>query len=291
MAQSIVIEAPRRGHARPLRFLCDHWTLAIGGAILVVIAALALLAPLIAPHDPLQMSPTQRLKPPSLDHLFGTDQLGRDVFSRTLWGGRVSLIVGLGVAASSCVCGLALGILAGFFRAVDAIVMRIMDAMMSIPAILLAIALVSINRPTPGILIVAISLPEVPRVARLVRAVVLTIREQTYVEAAIAVGTRRFRLLTRHVLPNAIAPLIVQATFVCALAIIIEASLSFLGAGTPPEVPSWGNIIAGGRSYLRNAPWILLYPGLLLGLTVLSVNLLGDGLRDTLDPRLARRMR
>ena len=185
----------------------------------------------------------------------------------------------------SCVCGLALGIVAGFFRSLDAILMRIMDAMMSIPAILLAIALVAINRPTPTVLIVAIALPEIPRVARLVRAVVLTIREQTYVEAAVAVGTRPLRLLWRHVLPNAIAPLIVQATFVCALAIIIEASLSFLGAGTPPEVPSWGNIIAGGRSYLRNAPWILLYPGLLLGLTVLSVNLLGDGLRDMVDPR------
>jgi peptide/nickel transport system permease protein len=291
MAQSVVIETAIRRHGTRLRFLRDHWTLAIGAAILVVIALAALLAPLVAPHDPLQMTPAARLRPPSLDHLFGTDHLGRDVFSRTIWGGRVSLVVGLGVAALSCACGLVLGIFAGFFRAIDAIVMRIMDAMMAIPAILLAIALVSINRPTPGILIVAIALPEIPRVARLVRAVVLTIREQTYVEAAIAVGTRPLRLLARHVLPNAIAPLIVQATFVCALAIIIEASLSFLGAGTPPEVPSWGNIIAGGRSYLRNAPWILLYPGLLLGLTVLSVNLLGDGLRDTLDPRLARRMR
>jgi peptide/nickel transport system permease protein len=291
MAQSIVIEAGRRGHGSPRRFLRDHRLLAIGAVILSVIALLALLAPVIAPYDPLQMSPAERLKPPSLDHLFGTDHLGRDVFSRTLWGGRVSLVVGLGVAALSCACGLALGIIAGFFRAIDAIVMRVMDAMMAIPAILLAIALVSINRPTPAILIVAIALPEIPRVARLVRAVVLTIREQTYVEAAIAVGTRPLRLLARHVLPNAMAPLIVQATFVCALAIIIEASLSFLGAGTPPEVPSWGNIIAGGRSYLRNAPWILLYPGLLLGLTVLAVNLLGDGLRDTLDPRLARRMR
>jgi peptide/nickel transport system permease protein len=286
MAQSVVIEGGRRTPG-----LRIHWTLAIGALILVVIAALALLAPVIAPFDPLQMSPATRLKPPSLDHLFGTDHLDRDVFSRTLWGGRVSLVVGLGVAVLSCVCGLALGIVAGFFRSLDAVLMRIMDAMMSIPAILLAIALVAINRPTPTVLIVAIALPEIPRVARLVRAVVLTIREQTYVEAAVAVGTRPLRLLWRHVLPNAIAPLIVQATFVCALAIIIEASLSFLGAGTPPEVPSWGNIIAGGRSYLRNAPWILLYPGLLLGLTVLSVNLLGDGLRDMLDPRLARRMR
>jgi peptide/nickel transport system permease protein len=286
MAQSIVIEGGRRRAGVRI-----HWTLAIGALILVVIAALALLAPVIAPFDPLQMSPATRLKPPSLDHLFGTDHLGRDVFSRTLWGGRVSLVVGLGVAVLSCVCGLALGIVAGFFRSLDAVLMRIMDAMMSIPAILLAIALVAINRPTPTVLIVAIALPEIPRVARLVRAVVLTIREQTYVEAAVAVGTRPLRLLWRHVLPNAIAPLIVQATFVCALAIIIEASLSFLGAGTPPEVSSWGNIIAGGRSYLRNAPWILLYPGLLLGLTVLSVNLLGDGLRDMLDPRLARRMR
>jgi peptide/nickel transport system permease protein len=284
MAQSVVIEGVRRRREGGLRI---HWTLAIGAAILVVIALLALLAPVIAPHDPLQMSPATRLKPPTLDHLFGTDHLGRDVFSRTLWGGRVSLVVGLGVALLSCACGLALGIVAGFFRTVDSILMRIMDAMMSIPAILLAIALVSINRPTPSVLIVAISLPEIPRVARLVRAVVLTIREQTYVEAAVAVGTRPLRLLWRHVLPNAIAPLIVQATFVCALAIIIEASLSFLGLGTPPPNPSWGNMLSGsGQSFLEQAPWIGGFPGIAITAVVLAVNLLGDTLRDALDPRM-----
>ena len=182
-----------------------------------------------------------------------------------------------------------IGIVAGFYRRVDAVVMRIMDAIMSIPGILLAVALVSINKPGAVTLIVAITLPEIPRVVRVVRSVVLSVREQTYVEAAIAVGTRPLKLLVRHVLPNVLAPLIVQGTFICALAVILEASLSFLGAGTPPETPSWGNMMAGGRTFIRNAPWILLCPGMMLGLTVLSINLLGDGLRDALDPRMAGR--
>ena len=278
--------------ALPLgRFLPGRGVVAVGGTILLVVTLISIFAPQIAVQDPLMIDVLHRAKPPSLAHPFGTDALGRDVFSRTVYGGRVSLTVGLGVAVVTTIFGLMIGIFSGFYRAADAVIMRIMDGLMSIPAILLAIALVSINRPSPPTLIMAIAIPEIPRMVRLVRSVVLIIREQTYIEAAIASGTRPLRMFVRHVLPNAMAPVIVQATFVCALAIILEATLSFLGIGTPPEVPSWGNIIAGGRTFIRTAPWILLYPGLLLGVTVLSVNLMGDGLRDLLDPRMSREPR
>jgi peptide/nickel transport system permease protein len=283
------------GHALPARRRAAwprrHPTIILGATILAVIVLAALFASIIAPQDPLAMDPIHRLRPPSAAHWFGTDALGRDVFSRTLHGGRVSLLVGIGVATVATLIGVAVGTLAGWVRWLEPIVMRLVDAMMSIPGILLAIALVSINRPTPPVLIAAIALPEIPRVVRLTRAVVLTIRGQPYVEAAITTGTRPASLLLRHILPNAMAPVIVQATFICALAIILEATLSFLGAGSPPEVPSWGNIIASGRIYIRTAPWIILYPGLALALTVLSINLLGDGLRDMMDPRLRRALR
>lgn len=280
-----------RPESRVRRTFRRHGMLLIGGALIAVVAIAALLAPMIATHDPLDMAPVERLRPPSLAHLFGTDSLGRDVFSRAVYGGRVSLTVGLGVALMSTVFGVAIGLCSGFYRRADAVIMRITDGIMAIPGILLAIALITINQPGALTLIVAIAVPEIPRVVRLVRSVVLTIREQTYVEAAVAVGTPPLRLLMRHILPNALAPIIVQATFICAVAIIIEASLSFLGVGAPPEVPSWGNIIANGRNFIRNAPWIIIYPGAMLGLTVLSINLMGDGLRDLLDPRFARTMR
>lgn len=268
-----------------------HGVMLAGGAMLVIVVLASLAAPLLAGQDPLAMNPAMRLRPPSLAHWFGTDAFGRDVFSRTLYGGRISLMVGIGVATLATLLGVAIGLLGGFIRWLDPIVMRLTDALMSIPGILLAIALVSINRPTPLVLICAIALPEVPRVIRLTRSVVLTVREQPYIEAAIAVGTRPARLLLRHVLPNAIAPVVVQATFICALAVILEASLSFLGAGSPPEVPSWGNIIASGRSFITRAWWIIFWPGMALALTVLSINMLGDGLRDMLDPRLKRKLR
>jgi peptide/nickel transport system permease protein len=238
----------------------------------------------------MKIAPVNRLRPPSERWWFGTDQFGRDVLSRTIWGSRVSLVVGLSVAAFSSVLGLALGLACGYFRAVDGIVMRIMDGLMAIPSILLAIALITLTRPGLGIVIVAIVIPEVPRIVRVVRSVVLAIRAQPYIESAIAGGTRHAKLLWRHVLPNTLAPLIVQATYVCASAMLIEAGLSFLGAGVPPEVPSWGNIIAQGRNFFQIAPWSILIPGGFLALTVLAVNLLGDGLRDRLDPRLARRL-
>src|SRR5215468_10380811 len=265
-------------------------TIALGGLLLVALVLMAVFAPLIATADPLKIAPVNRLRPPSERWWFGTDQFGRDVFSRTVYGARVSLIVGLSVAAVSIILDLALGLACGYFRRVDGLVMRVMDGLMAIPSILLAIALITLTRPGLGIVIVAIVIPEVPRIVRVVRAVVLSIRAQPYIESAIAGGTRTAKLLARHILPNTLAPLIVQATYVCASAMLIEAGLSFLGAGVPPEVPSWGNIISQGKTFFQIAPWTILIPGAFLAVTVLAVNLLGDGLRDRLDPRLARRL-
>jgi peptide/nickel transport system permease protein len=236
------------------------------------------------------MLPANRLRPPSAEHWFGTDNLGRDVFARTVYGARISLLVGLSVAGVSVVLGLAIGLAAGNSRRLDGPIMRVMDGVMAIPAILLAIALVSLSRASVGIVIAAIVIPEVPRVVRLVRAVVLSVREQPFVEAAISGGSRRIKILIRHILPSTVAPLIVQATYICASAILVESALSFLGAGTPPEIPTWGNMIASSRLFLQRAPWTIFFPGACLAIVVLAVNLLGDGLRDRLDPRLARRM-
>jgi peptide/nickel transport system permease protein len=230
------------------------------------------------------------LKDVSAEHWFGTDRFGRDVYSRVLYGGRVSLIVGLSVAFLATLIGLTIGLASGFTRALDAVVMRIMDGMMAIPAIMLAVALIALSKASIAIVIVAVTLPEIPRVVRLVRGIVLTLREQPYIEAALATGTSLPRILFRHLLPNAMPPLIVQATYICASAVLIEAALSFLGAGTPPEIPSWGNIIAESRTYFQLKPSLVLTPGAFLALTVLAINMIGDGLRDMLDPRLARKM-
>ncbi len=278
--------------ARPFSLLTAirrNPTIAFGGILLLTLIVVAVVGPSLV-GDPFKLAPANRLRVPSERWWFGTDQFGRDVFTRTVYGARVSLIVGISVAAISSVLGLALGIVCGYFRRVDSIVMRIMDGIMAIPSILLAIALITLTRPGLGIVIIAIVIPEVPRIVRVVRATVLSIRGQPYIESALAGGTRNFKLLLRHVLPNTLAPLIVQSTYVCASAMLIEAGLSFLGAGVPPEVPSWGNIIAQGRTFFQIAPWTILIPGIFLALTVLAVNLLGDGLRDRLDPRLARRL-
>lgn len=264
-------------------------TIVIGSGILLLLVAMAFLAPWLA-EDPLAFEPTNRLKRPSAEFWFGTDQFGRDVYSRVVYGTRISLAVGFSVAVLATALGLALGILCGFYRRVDAIAMRVMDGMMAIPSILLAIALITLMKASIGIVIIAITIPEIPRVVRLVRSVVLTVRAQPYIEAAIASGTRNLVIMTRHILPNTVAPLIVQGTYVCASAILTEAGLSFLGAGTPPEIPSWGNVISLGRSFFQISPWIIFFPGVLLAATVLAINLVGDGLRDTLDPRIARRM-
>lgn len=267
-----------------------HPTMVIGGLILFVAFSAALLAPWLGTVDPLRIEPMKRLRPPSASSWFGTDIFGRDVWSRVIYGGRVSLIVGAAVAVISMGVGLAIGLVSGYLRRVDSIVMRLMDAMMAIPAILLAIALMAITKPSVGNVIIAISIAEIPRVVRLARSMVLSLREEVYVQAAITTGARLPSILLRHILPNMTAPLMVQGTYIFAAAIIIEAALSFLGAGTPAEVPSWGNIIAEGRNLFLLATWIVLIPGLFLSITVLSINLVGDGLRDLLDPRFAKRL-
>lgn len=265
------------------------WAPRIAMAVLALIVLAALAAPWIAPHDPMAMNPLQRLKPPSAEHLLGTDNFGRDLYSRVIWGARVSLLIGIGAAVVSVLIGMAIGLVAGFFRTMDAIIMRIMDALMAIPAILLAIALVALNGPSIGSVIAAITIPEIPRVVRLVRAVVLSAREEPYVEAALALGTPLWKVLTGHLLPNTIAPMIVQGTYILASAILTEAILSFLGAGVSTETPTWGNIMAEGRTFFRIKPELILWPGLVLSLCILSVNLLGDAARDMLDPRLKKR--
>jgi peptide/nickel transport system permease protein len=275
---------------RALRFARRHPMLVFGLVLLLVMVFMAVFAPWLTSWDPTEMNLTERLKPASAAHVFGTDAMGRDIFSRTLHGARVSLLVGFCVALLSVAVGIVIGTVAGFSRWIDAIVMRIMDGMMAIPGILLAVALMTLIQASVQTVIIAIALPEIPRVVRLVRALVLTIREQPYIQAAQAMGTRLPRILARHVVPNLLTPLIVQASFICASAMIFEAYLSFLGAGTPPEVPSWGNIMADGRSVVQLAFGVILYPGLFLGLTVLAVNLIGDGLRDLLDPRIAKKL-
>ena len=273
-----------------LRLFIGHRGVLFGGIVLIGIVALAAFGPIFT-LDPVSINPMNRLKPPGADGLFGTDMLGRDVFSRVLNGARVSLTVGIAVAFFSVAVGLVLGLVAGYIRALDSVIMRVMDGLMSIPAILLAIAMISLSGATLSTVIVAIVIPEIPRVVRLVRSVVLTVREEPYVEAAIASGTRTIQIMHRHILPNTVAPLIVQATYICGSAMLLEAILGFLGAGIPPEIPSWGNIMSEGRTYFQLTPWIIFFPGLALALAVLAVNFVGDGLRDTLDPRIARTMR
>ena len=267
-----------------------HPTAIIGGVVLLVMMLIAVFAPWLGTVDPQAVTPIQRLKPPSADFWFGTDMLGRDVYSRVMYVARVSLVVGLAVAVLSIMIGLLIGLVTGYIRWLDAIMMRIMDGLMSIPPVLLAIALMALTKASIENVIIAITLAEVPRVVRLVRSLVLTLREEPYVEAAIAAGTSLPRILMRHILPNTVGPLLVQGTYVCASAMITEAILSFIGAGTPPNIPSWGNIMAEARSLFQIAGYLLLFPGICLSLTVLAVNMLGDGMRDALDPRLARRM-
>ncbi len=294
MAITVTSDAPARGLARGravaarlLRFLARRPVLAAGSAVLLLFVAVALLSPWLT-GNPGTINPLRRLKPPSTAQWFGTDHVGRSVFDRTLWGARISLGVGFAVAITTTAVGVLVGIVAGYFRFADTVIMRAMDAVMAIPAILLAIALVALVGASPLVIVTAISVPEIPRMARMVRASVLVLREQAYVEAAITCGGRVRTILWRHILPGAAGPILVQATYVFASAMILEAILSFLGAGTPPDVPSWGNMMAEGRQFLQMAPWILGFPALGLALVVLAVNLLGDVLRDMLDPSLAK---
>lgn len=280
----------RRARKGFLGYLYRYPTIAIGGFLLLLMLAIAVLAPYLWTKDPTALAPAMRTRPPGERWWFGTDMLGRDVYSRVLYGTRVSLTVGFGVAIASSVIGLFIGLVAGFIRWADSIIMRVMDGMMSIPSILLAIALMALTRGSVGNVILAITIAEIPRVSRLVRGVVLSLREQPYVEAAIAAGTRTPVIIWRHILPNTLAPMTVQATYICASAMIAEAILSFIGAGTPPIIPSWGNIMAEGRALWQVKPYIVFFPAIFLSITVLAVNLLGDGLRDSLDPRLAKRV-
>ena len=274
-----------------------------GAAVVLLMVAIALAAPLLGTMAPSEINPAFRNRLPGAEqtlrrddgstttyrHWMGTDSLGRDVYSRVIYGARISLLVGISAAVVSCAFGLGIGLISGYIRWADGIIMRLMDGLMAIPAILLALALVSLFRAGLGSVIVAIVVPEVPHVARLVRSVVLSVREEPYVEAAVMSGTPTPLLLTRHVLPNTLPPLIVQGTFICASGILVEAILSFLGVGLPPETPSWGNIMAEGRGLFRVYPHNIFFPGIFLALTVLAVNVLGDGLRDQLDPKLAKR--
>ena len=269
-------------------FLRRHPAVAVGGTLLLFMLLIAVFAPYLGTVDPTALAPARRLRPTSAEHWFGTDMLGRDLYSRVIYGARVSLLVGFSVAAFASVIGLAIGLVAGFVRWADAVLMRVMDGLMSIPPILLAVALMALTRGSVGNVILAITIAEIPRVSRLVRSVVLSLREQPYVDAAVAAGTRTPMIILRHILPNTLAPMTVQATYICASAMIIEAILSFIGAGTPPITPSWGNIMAEGRALWQVKPFIVFFPAVFLSLTVLSVNLLGDGWRDALDPRMAK---
>lgn len=308
MSAEPTLLAPAAAAAPPSRGtlagkLIRHPGVVIGGAVLLVMMLIGILAPLLGTISPSGINPASRNRVPGFErtirnddgtatqfkHRMGTDSLGRDVYSRVIYGARVSLLIGVSVAAISIVVGLLIGLVAGYVRWLDGPIMRLMDGLMAIPAILLAIAVVSLFRAGLGAVIVAITVPEIPRVVRLVRSIVLSVREEPYVEAAIMAGTPTPQLLYRHVLPNTAAPLIVQGTFICASAILVEAILSFLGIGIPPETPTWGNIMAEGRNLFRVFPHNIMYPGIFLALTVLAVNMLGDGLRDSLDPKMAGR--
>ena len=280
----------QRSFVATRRALIKNPNMLFGLVLLVIMSLMAIFSGQITNVDPRHIDTIERLTAPSGQYLFGTDHLGRDIFARVVYGSRLSLSVGIAVAVITMVGGVVLGLISGYYRALDAIIMRLMDGLMAIPSFLLAIALVAMLGASLQNVIIALSVVETPRVVRVVRSSVLTIRERVYVEAAEAIGAQGIRIMARHIFPNTVPPLIVQGTYVFALAILVEAGLSFLGAGTPPDIPSWGNIMGGARLYVRVAEWIMFFPGLFLSLTVLAINLIGDGLRDTLDPTLARRM-
>jgi peptide/nickel transport system permease protein len=282
------VSSPAIAEAGFVSRLITRKTVMVGILILLVVAALAILAPLIAPYSPSRLSVVNRLKPPSGIYWFGTDEFGRDVFSRTIYAGRLSLLVGASVVAFAAVFGVTLGLVAGFFRRLDTPIARIIDAMMAFPDILLAIALVAALGPSLVTVIVALGIVYTPRLARIVRASTLVIRELPYVEAARALGVPTWRIMTRHVLRNLVSPILVQGTFIFAYAMLAEAGLSFLGLGVSPEVPTWGTMIAAGRQYIGQADWMTLFPGIAIILSVLSLQMVGDGFRDLLDPRLRK---
>ncbi|MSP49432.1 MAG: ABC transporter permease [Alphaproteobacteria bacterium] len=269
-----------------LRRLIRHKAFVVGAGLFLIISLVAILADFIAPSDPSRMAVRFRFRPPSAEHWFGTDNLGRSQLSRIVYGARLSLAIGLAVVIMNAVFGVALGAASGYFKRLDNILMRVTDALMAFPPVLLALGIAAALGPSSLTAAIALAAVYIPRTARIVRASVLVVRELEFVQAAMAMGAGNLRILRKHVLPNCMAPLIVQLTFVFAFAVVTEATLSFLGLGSPPPTPTWGNMIAEGRQYIRDAAWITLIPGLALAVTVLSLNLLGDGLRDVLDPRL-----
>jgi peptide/nickel transport system permease protein len=280
-------EERRRGPAMQTLVRLLHHRMFVSGLILFGIIVLAgVLAPWIAGSDPNHLVMRQRFQPPSADHWFGTDNFGRSLWSRVIWGAQLSMLMGISVVALNAVFGTLIGALAGYFRALDNVLMRINDSLMAFPAILLAIAVTSILGPSTANVVIALAVVYIPRTARIVRASVIVLREMEYVQAVVAAGGGHWRILRRHILPNAMAPLIVQLSFLFAYTVLSEATLSFLGLGAVPPTPTWGNIMAEGRQYMTDAPWIIGIPGLALAITVLGLNLLGDGLRDVLDPRL-----
>ncbi|HXV29994.1 MAG TPA: ABC transporter permease [Sinorhizobium sp.] len=274
--------------AASLRRLLGNRAILFGAIILLIVVLAALLAPWIAPYAPNKLSVVNKLKAPSMVNFFGTDEFGRDIFSRAIFAGRVSLLVSLGVVCISTVLGVILGVAAGFFRSLDAPISRLLDAMMSFPDILLAIALVAALGPSLSTVILALGITYAPRLARIVRGSTLVLRELPYIEAAVAMGLPTWQILLRHVLLNLASPILVQATFVFASAMLAEASLSFLGVGVSTDMPTWGTMLASGREYMNNAPWLMVFPGLAIVFSVLSLQLRGDGLRDLVDPRLAK---
>jgi peptide/nickel transport system permease protein len=274
----------------PLRQALSSGPILLAFLVLGVIVFIAVFAPFLGTVDPVMINPAERLQQTSAEHWLGTDAFGRDTYSRILYGARISLIVGIGAAVASAAVGLLIGVVAGYFRMADAIIMRVVDGVMAIPGILLAIALVSLTGSSLMTVLVAITIPEIPRVVRLVRGVILTVRTEPYVEAALSLGTRVPTLLWRHMVPNTLAPLIVLGTYIFAAAVLTEATLSFLGVGLPPEIPSWGNMMAEGRMYFQLRPGLIMFPGVFLALTLLSVNVLGDAMRDALDPRMVRKL-
>ncbi|WP_043615354.1 ABC transporter permease [Ensifer sp. ZNC0028] len=286
---AITVSAPSESEGRKfVRRLLKRKTVAFGLIVLTVFVLLAAFAPLIAPYAPGKLSIVNRLQPPSLQWFFGTDEFGRDVFSRTIYAGRLSLFVGAAVVTLATVIGVVLGLLAGFFQKLDTPIARVIDAMMAFPDILLAIALVAALGPSLTTVIIALSIVYAPRLARVVRASTLVIRELPYVEAARALGISTPHIMTRHVLRNLLSPVLVQGTFLFAHAMLAEAGLSFLGVGVSPEIPTWGTMIASGRQYIGQADWVTLFPGIAIVLSVLSLQMVGDGLRDMLDPRLRK---
>ena len=283
------VALPRTRAGTPIHRALRHRSAVVGAVVMALVVLVALAAPLLRTHDPTYLDPVARLSSPGAGgHVLGTDNFGRDTYSRTVYGAQVSLVVGFGVALATIVFGTLIGLVAGYFRRVDPWIMRVMDGLMAFPGIILAVAIMAARGPSVWNVIFALTVVDTPRLARVVRSVVLTVRELQYVEAALTIGIGTPRILLRHILPNCLAVLIVQGTFIFAQAVLDEATLSFLGAGTPPEIPSWGNMLGEARAYIANAPWIMVAPGAALMLAVLGLNLLGDGIRDLLDPRLRR---